>query len=235
MAHDTRHRMPWSRTRHTDDAASTTQDAPAAPAPATAATTPTGRTQAGRAETTHVEQRDDAHAHRKFGGVNWGAAFFGWLVAVGMLVVLSIIAGMVATAVGANIGLTQADATREAEEISLGAAIAAVVILGIAHYCGGYSAGRMSRFDGGRQGLAVWLIGLVITLVAIGLGFFFGDEYDVTNRVDLPQLPLSTDTMTAGGIVTGVVILVVTLLGAIAGGKVGHRYHNRVDRAAYHH
>ena len=237
MAH-THHRMPWSRGRHADEAAHPTQGThqatSAPPPPATTPTTPTPRTEAGRAETTYAERRD-ARAHSKFGGTNWGSAFFGWLVAVGMLVVLSAIASVIATAVGANIGLSEDEATREADTIGLGAAITLVVILGIAYYCGGYVAGRMSRFDGARQGLAVWLVGFLVTLLAIGLGLLFGDQYDLTERVDLPRLPLSADELTIGGLVTGLAILLVTLLGAMAGGKVGHRYHNRVDRAAARH
>jgi hypothetical protein len=42
---------------------------------------------------------------------------------------------------------------------------------------------------------------------------------------------VSTDQLSWGGIIAAVVILAVTLLAAMAGGKVGHRYHNKVDRA----
>lgn len=46
----------------------------------------------------------------------------------------------------------------------------------------------MSRFDGGKQGLATWLIGLLVTLVAIGLGAIFGAEYNLLDRVNLPRI-----------------------------------------------
>jgi len=35
----------------------------------------------------------------------------------------------------------------------------------------------------------------------------------------------------AGGLVAGVVLLVVTLVAALAGGKVGRNYHRKVDAA----
>ena len=35
-------------------------------------------------------------------------------------------------------------------------------------YGGGYVAGRMARFDGGRQGFRVWLLGLLVTIAAAG-------------------------------------------------------------------
>src|SRR5688500_16920144 len=41
--------------------------------------------------------------HEEFGGINWGAAFFGWLVAVGLGALL---VGLVA-ATGAAVGLTE--------------------------------------------------------------------------------------------------------------------------------
>ena len=41
--------------------------------------------------------------------------------------------------------------------IGVGGAIAVLVVLMIAYYCGGYVAGRMARFDGLRQGVGVWM------------------------------------------------------------------------------
>lgn len=175
----------------------------------------------------------EAHARDEFGGTNWGAAFFGWLVAIGIAVLLSSIVGAVASAIGDSTDLTQDQVQREAGAVGIGAAIAIVVVLAIAYYTGGYAAGRMSRFDGGRQGFAVWLIGLVITLVAVAVGAVFGAQYNVLDRVDLPRIPVPTDAATLGGIIAAVVLVVATLLAAVVGGKVGHRYHDKVDRAAY--
>jgi hypothetical protein len=46
----------------------------------------------------------------------------------------------------------------------------------------------------------------------------FGDQYNVLDRVDLPRIPIPNDTATWGGIITGVALLVLTLLAAVAGG-----------------
>ena len=62
-----------------------------------------------------------------------------------------------------------------------------LVVLSLAYYAGGYVAGRMSRFDGGKQGLAVWIIGLLVTLLAIGIGAVVGNEYNIFDRVNLPR------------------------------------------------
>jgi hypothetical protein len=102
-------------------------------------------------------------------------------------------------------------------------------MLAIAYYSGGYVAGRLARFDGGRQGLGVWAIGLLVTLVVAGIGAFAGSQYDVLDRVDLPSVPLSAETLTNGGLITAAAVVVVTLLAALIGGKVGQRYHDRID------
>ena len=176
---------------------------------------------------------DGDQARDRFGGANLGAAFFGWLVAVGMTALLTGILAVIATAIGYSKDITQSDAQRAAGTVTLVVAIVLLVVLLVAYYSGGYVAGRMSRFDGGRQGAAVWLIGLLITIVAAVLGWVAGDQYNLLDRVDVPRIPIPTDQVTLGGIVTAIVVLLTTLLAAIAGGAVGRRYHTRVDRAAY--
>jgi hypothetical protein len=175
---------------------------------------------------------DEDAARERFGGANLGAAFFGWLVAIGMTALLAGLLAVAATAVGYSGEVTQTEAERAAGTVTLVTAIALVAVLLIAYYAGGYVAGRMSRFDGGRQGLMVWVIGLLVTLVAAALGWVAGDQYNLLDRVDVPRIPIPSDQVTIGGVVTVVVVLLGTLLAATLGGKVGRRYHARVDRAA---
>jgi hypothetical protein len=173
----------------------------------------------------------DAQARDKFGGLNLGAAFFGWIVAIGMAILLAGIVGAILTAVGSSVEVTQSDAERSAGTIGLSTAIVLLVILALAYYAGGYVAGRMSRFDGARQGVGVWVIGLVVTIIAIALGAAFGSKYNVLERVDLPRIPISNDQLSWGAVIAGAAVVLATLLFAILGGILGHRYHNRVDRA----
>jgi hypothetical protein len=165
----------------------------------------------------------------RFGGINWGAGFFGWLVAVAVTVLLAGIIGGVAAGTGADEELLP---TASDTELGLAAIVTLTVVLLIGYYAGGYVAGRMSRFDGPRQGVGVWLIGLLVTIATVAAGTFLGSEYNVLDRVDLPSIPLSTDTMTTGGVVLAAVLLIGTLLAALAGGSVGRHYHARVDRWA---
>ena len=187
-----------------------------------------------------TDTHDDAPAHDtheptardRFGGLNWGACFFGWLVAVALAILLTSIVGAVASAVGSNADITQSEAEREAGTIGIVAAAILLLVLLIGYYAGGYVAGRMSRFDGGKQGLGVWAIGLIVTVLAVIAGVAFGSEYNILDRVDLPRIPVPTDELGVGALITAIAVVVGTLLAAMLGGKVGHRYHNRVDRAA---
>jgi hypothetical protein len=185
---------------------------------------------ARRTDETTVDRHDAAH--EKFGGFNWGSCFFGWLVAIAIAILLTSIIGAVVAAVGSSTSVTQSDAERQAGDIGLAAGIVLLLVLAIGYYFGGYVAGRMSRFDGGRQGLGVWLIGLAVTIVAVALGAIFGSQYNVLDRVSLPNLPISTDQLGWGAVITALAVLALTLLAALLGGKAGQRYHNRVDRAA---
>jgi hypothetical protein len=171
-------------------------------------------------KTAHARQRED------FGGLNWGASFFGWLVAVG---VAALITGLLAAA-GAAVGLTDAS---DVESLGLGGAIALLAGLMLAYFCGGYVAGRMSRFDGGRQGIGVWVIALVVTVALALLAIVAGDDYNVLARLGLPALPVGESELRSGGWIALAAIVVGTLVAALAGGKAGERYHRRVDRAGF--
>jgi hypothetical protein len=93
-----------------------------------------------------------ARQHEEFGGVSWGSAFFGWLVSVG---IAAILVGLLSAA-GAAFGfsdVSDAEAEANAETIGIVGALLLLVVFGVAYYFGGYVSGRLSRFDGARQGL----------------------------------------------------------------------------------
>jgi hypothetical protein len=173
-----------------------------------------------------------ARQREEFGGINWGAAFFGWLVAVGLGALL---VGLLAAA-GAAVGLTalsDADTAGDATEIGLGGAIALLAALAVAYFAGGYVAGRMSRFDGARQGFGTWLLALAVTIVLAIVGAVLGSEYNVLERLELPAVPVGDSELATGGALALAIAVVGTLIAAVAGGKAGERYHRRVDRVGY--
>jgi hypothetical protein len=106
-----------------------------------------------------------------------------------------------------------------------------LVILLVAYYAGGYVAGRMSRFAGPRQGLGVWVIALVVTVILAAAGALLGAEYNVLSQLNLPRIPVDEGSLTTGGLIALAAIVVGTLLAAVAGGKTGTRFHRKVDRA----
>ena len=193
-----------------------------------------------RPETTDTDRADHgrftrdvrARQREEYGGLNWGSAFFGWLVAIGVAVILL----SILSAAGAAFGLTdvtKSEAQANAETIGIVGALLLIAVLAIAYYCGGYVSGRMSRFDGGRQGFGTWAIGLVLTIVAAAAGAVFGSEYNVLENLNLPYIPIDNGTLTAGAAITLVAVVVLTLLAAMGGGKAGARYHWKIDRLAY--
>jgi hypothetical protein len=169
-----------------------------------------------------------------FGGIKWGAAFFGWLSANGLAVLLIALLSATGVALGLARGVNSADeAAEQVETLGIGGGIAVLVVLFLAYLAGGHVAGRMARFDGARQGVAVWLIGLLVVLVLAAAGAILGAQYNVLQQLNLPRIPIDEGTATTAGIITLVAILLVTLLGALIGGKVGERYHRKVDRAGF--
>jgi len=187
------------------------------------------------ASVTRGAARDAVRAQRdRFGGIKWGAAFFGWLSANGLAVLLIALLSAAGVAFGLAQDVDTADeAVEQAGTLGIGGGIAVLAVLFLAYLAGGYVAGRMSRFDGARQGTAVWLIGLVVVLVLAVAGVALGAQYNVLQQLNLPRIPIDEGTATTAGIVTLVAILVVTLLGAVVGGKLGERFHRKVDRAGF--
>ena len=175
-----------------------------------------------------------AAQHDRFGGIKWGAAFFGWLSANGLAVLLIALISAAGVAIGLTQGVPSAgEATANASGIGIGGGIALLVVLFLAYLAGGYVAGRMARFDGVRQGIAVWVIGLLAVILLAVLGLVFGSEFNVLAQLNLPRIPIDEGTATTAGIIALVAVLLVTLLGAVLGGKLGDRFHRKVDRAGF--
>lgn len=185
-----------------------------------------------------VATRDEVVAREaaEFGGFKWGSAFFGWLTATGMAVLLVAIL----SAIGAGVGLgtnggnanNAANAASDnAATVGLIGAIALAVIMFIAYFCGGYVAGRMARFAGAKQGFAVWLWAVFFAIVGAIIAWVAGSQYNVLSRVNsFPRIPIDEGTLTTTGIITAIALAVLSLVGALLGGLAGMRYHRVVDR-----
>ena len=186
--------------------------------------------------TGHALDRDDVRAMRarqrdRFGGFSWGSDFFGWLTAVGLASMLTALL----VAAGAAIGLSEiedAAAQESAETVSLTGGILLLVVLAIGWFAGGYVAGRMARFDGARQGVGVWLWTIIAVIAVALLAAIGGREYDLLEQLNLPRIPVGEETLTTGGAIALAAALLTTLVAAMLGGRLGERFHRRVDREA---
>lgn len=182
--------------------------------------------------------REDVVAREKdeFGGMKFGTAFFGWLTATGTAVLLTALVAGAGAAIGLGSNVDPdavADgAARNADTIGLVGAIAVLVILFVAYYAGGYVAGRMARFSGAKQGLAVWLWALIIAVILAIVTAIAGSQWNVlANLNTFPRLPVGEGQLTTVGVVTAIAALLVSLGGALLGGLGGMRFHRKVDRA----
>jgi hypothetical protein len=206
---------------------------------------PTDRTDDGRDDRTTRDDVDHPRVSRRevvarqkeeHGGVKIGSAFFGFLTATGVGVLLTALLAAGGTTVGLSNGANAKDAaaaatSSNASTIGIVGGIVLLVILFIAYYCGGYVASRMARFNGIKQGIAVWVWALVIAIVVAVLGAVAGDKFNILAQLNsFPRIPVSEGTLTTGGIIAAVAVVVASLLGAILGGLAGMRFHRKVDR-----
>ncbi len=185
---------------------------------------PASEAQVAQARASVARQRE------AFGGMHLGTAFFGFLTAAGVAVLLAAlaVAGGAAVGVGVETEVDREDVTT----MGVWGAVAVGVLVLVAYYCGGYVAGRMSRFDGAKQGLAVWLWALVVAMVVAVVSAFAGAEYNLFAQVNLfPRIPVDEGDLTTAGIAAAAGAVVLALVGAVVGGLVGVRFHRKVDLA----
>ncbi len=169
-----------------------------------------------------------------YGGVDWLASFLGFVFVLVAGSFLSLVVGSVLVPLGISPNLAGAE---------LGAAaITGLVLVGIlvflTYFFGGYVAGRLARFDGGRNGamLLLWtgVTVLVLALVNAVLSDFLpaGVSEGIGNLVQNNELSAIRGLSELGNV--GVLIfagaLLVALLGGFLGGRLGSRYHAEIDR-----
>jgi hypothetical protein len=181
-----------------------------------------------------------AREKERYGGIKWGSAFFGWLTATGTAVILTalLLAAGATVGIATNTGTAEAQnqATQNAGTLGLVGGLVLLAVLLISYYCGGYVAGRMARFNGAKQGIAVWIWAILIAGAVAIAGVVLGDQYNVLDRVGgFPRLPIGGDDATTGSIIALVIALVAALVGAILGGLAGMRFHRKVDKAGLGH
>jgi hypothetical protein len=167
-------------------------------------------------------------ARERFGGLSIGGSFIGMLVALAMTFLLGGIAAAIIGGVGYEAGVET-----NGEELTVAGLIAGIVVLFLSFLIGGWSTGRIARYNGMANGAmtVVWM--LVLGAVVAGAGIWIASEYNVFAETNLPDWFgrwFSTDELTIWGVVSAVVAIVLAFVGAIFGGMMGERYHRKADR-----
>ena len=144
-------------------------------------------------------------------------------------------------AAGAGVGLVSdtsdlTDAAQNqgisADEIGWAGVILLLVVVFVSYYSGGYVAGRMARFDGIRQGIAVFGWAVVAAIVIAILGAVAGSQYNVFDNLNaFPRIPDSLSGLSLQGVVALVGVVATALVGAALGGLAGMHFHRKVDKA----
>jgi membrane protease YdiL (CAAX protease family) len=172
-----------------------------------------------------------------YGGVDWLGSFIGCIFAVVCgIVLLTLLSGIVLAPLNFTLDL-------QGQEID-NAAVVGLVIIGLslflAYFAGGYVAGRLVRFDGGRNGAAtvVWgiLLGVIFGVFSFLLAGFLpaGISESLESLRESSVLPAANSLVGLGllglGIAAGALLLM--FLGGFLGGSLGTRYHTRIDQTA---
>jgi len=223
-----------TRALHTTDA-----DAPYAERDYTPDNEPDGRPDTARPDDPAFATREIAAAREReaFGGIKIGSAFFGWLAATGMAVLLTALVAAAGTAVGLATNTdVNAAVGRAASNQTVGIVgiIVLLVILLASYYSGGYVAGRMARFNGAKQGFMVWIWALIAAVLVALLGMIAGEQFNILAQLNsFPRIPVNEGQVTTTGIIAAVVVALVALVGAVLGGMAGMHFHRKVDRAGF--
>jgi hypothetical protein len=168
-----------------------------------------------------------------YGGVDWLASFIGCVFALvfgGVLLLL--VSGLVLGPLGFTLDL----AGRQIDSaIIVGLAVVGVILF-LAYFLGGYIAGRLVRFDGGRNGAATVGWGILLGVIFAVFGFLLasllpGTVFELLRGLRDGVLSTVSDLTTLGLVGAGIIVgaLLLVLLGGFLGGVIGNRYHTRID------
>jgi hypothetical protein len=165
-----------------------------------------------------------------WGGVSWRSVAAGVFVAYG---VIGACIGIVA-AVLHPMGFTLDDLSDDDwQRVGfIAALVAAAVFLG-AFTFGGYTAGRMARRAGLRNGVLVVVSGVVLLAAVAAVAQLEGATSAIVDRLEGLGVPTDGTTWYGLGVLSGAVALGGMILGGVLGGVRGERWHQRlVVRAA---
>jgi hypothetical protein len=162
------------------------------------------------------------------GRVSFISALAGVLVAYGAFALLAALVGAVAVAIGLNAEL----ASNDWDTFEMGSAVTVTVVAFVAYWFGGYVAGRMARRAGLVNGLAVFVLAVLLVVVVGAIAASQAETKAIQANLRSLGLPTTGTEWAQIGTVAGIGTLVGMLLGAGIGGVVGERWHSELARWA---
>ena len=176
-----------------------------------------------------AEERE-VRLREAYGGVDWMASFIGCVFAIVCSGILLAFVGLVLDPLGFTLNLEG----REIDTVIVTGLVVVGFVLFASYFLGGYVAGRLVRFDGGRNGAAtvIWGVLLIVIITIFGSflpGAFFELLQDFVEASVTPAFTGLTEIGLAGlGIIVAAILL--ELLGGFLGGRLGNSYHTRIDQ-----
>lgn len=147
--------------------------------------------------------------------IRWKAVVWGWAVAIATGLVLNFIFE------AAHILLFGGDLL-DTENLTTVVVTISLLSGFLAHFAGGYVAGRRARSDGGLQGLMVAILGFLFVVVAVvivsAIAVATAGIVLVERGVPFPSLTLG---FAGGALLASAALLVLNVLGGFFGGVLG--------------
>ena len=165
-----------------------------------------------------------------WGGVSWRSVLAGVFVAYGVIGACIGIVAAVLNPMGFTLDNLSDDDWQRVGLIA--GLVAAAVFLG-AFTFGGYTAGRMARRAGLRNGVLVAVLGVALLVVLAAVAQLEGATSAIVDRLESLGAPTDGTTWYGLGVLSGAVALGGMIIGGVLGGVRGERWHQRlVVRAA---
>jgi hypothetical protein len=146
---------------------------------------------------------------------NWRAVVVGWAVAIAAGIALNLLFE------AAHVLLFGGEALNAAN-LTTGVVVISLLSGFLAHFAGGYVAGRRARASGGLHGVMVAILGFgfVVVAVVVVAAILLATAGVVLVEGGIP-LPSVTLGFAGGALLASLALLALSLLGGFFGGKLG--------------
>src|SRR5947209_3014900 len=162
-----------------------------------------------------------------FKELSFVSAFAGVVTAYGLFALLLGLATGVVAATNTDVNLSD-----NWHQLGMGGGLVVAGLLLVSYLFGGYVAGRMARRAGATHGVVVFVLGVVIVAVAAFVARQLGGADVASSSLRGLGVPTTGSEWRDVITVAGIASLAAMLVGALAGGILGERWHAKlVSRA----